>query len=407
VALIANNDEGPRGALQILLAGDDDDRRHEVRRVLGELADPPLEIFETGWSDPNIANGTGPPDVVMLLFSPEHETNAINYLERRAGSPPRPALFALMAEPSPALMRRILRAGADELLSVPLSAADAACALLKISETRRRQERQKGGVVVSVVSAVGGAGVTSLVGNLAMALRYTLNRRVAAVDLDLQSGGLAVFLNVEPDHTIVQLCELDRRLDSIQLESTLTKHPTGIYLLAAPKRIEDCELVYDKTVGIAIDLMRRLFDFVIVDCGRHIDENVVTAWERSDFLFYVLNQSIVAARSAWRFLDLFGRLRLPGLEPAFVIGSYQPHHPISAAQMAHTLGQPILAKIPRDEKVLEQVQVSGRDLWQVGQGSPLLRAIEALAKRLAEGEPAAEPRTRIVSRLLSVFAGLY
>ena len=78
---------------------------------------------------------------------------------------------------------------------------------------------------------------------------------------------MAVFLNLEPERSIMQLCESDRRLDSIQLESALTKHPSGIYLLAAPKRIEDSELVADRTIGEVLDLMRQLFDFVIVDCG--------------------------------------------------------------------------------------------------------------------------------------------
>ena len=118
-------------------------------------------------------------------------------------------LFALVQERSPVLMRRILRAGADELLFLPLDIGDATRALLKISETRRKAERQTGGVVVSLVSTVGGVGVTSLAANLGLALRYALNKRVAVVDLDLQTGGLAVFLNLEPERTIMQLCEGD------------------------------------------------------------------------------------------------------------------------------------------------------------------------------------------------------
>jgi len=252
---------------------------------------------------------------------------------------------------------------------------------------------------------VGGVGVTSLVGNLALALRRNLGKRVAVVDLDLQTGGLAVFLNLEPERTIMQLGENDRKLDSIQLEAALTKHPSGVYLLAAPKRIEDSELVSDKTIAAALDLLRQLFDFVIVDCGGYIDENAVAAWERSDFLFYVLDQSIAAARCAWRFMDLFSRLGLNGVEPAFLLGRYQHNHPINEEQITHTLGRPIFAKIPRDEKILERVQLRAQDLWQVGQTSPLTRGIEELARRLANGEAAIEQSTGLVSRLFSAFSG--
>jgi pilus assembly protein CpaE len=406
VSVLATKTDGRRGTLRVLLVGEAEDRRHEVKTALASLGDPPLEIIETAPGVSSPTNGGPPADVTMVLFNGGNEEASLNYLQTQSEGSQRPILFALVQERSPVLMRRILRAGADELLFLPLDAGDATRALLKISETRRKAERQTGGVIVSLVSTVGGVGVTSLAANLSLALRYTLNKRVAVVDLDLQTGGLAVFLNLEPERTIMQLCESDRKLDSIQLESALTKHPSGIYLLAAPKRIEDSELVSDKTIGAVLDLMRQLFDFVVVDCGGYIDENAVAVWERSDFLFYLLDQSIAAARCAWRFVDLFGRLGLSGVEPSFILGRYQPHHPISEEQITHTLGRPIYTKIPRDEKVLERAQLRAQDLWQVGPGSQLAQAIEDLARRLATGgEASMEQGSGLVSRLLSAFGG--
>jgi len=405
VAVNESQNDGRRGKLRILLVGSSDGHRQEARAAFTDLGDPPIELLESGLGDSSPTNGGPPPDVIVVVFDPTNEEQALIFLERQTEFEPRPALFALVPERSPVLMRRILRAGADELLFLPLDPGDATRALLKISESRRREERQTGGQVVSIVSTVGGVGVTCLVGNLALALRRNFNKRVAVVDLDLQTGGLAVFLNLEPERTIMDLGENDRKLDSIQLEAALTKHPSGIYLLAAPKRIEDSELVSDKTIGAALELLRQLFDFVIVDCGGYIDENSVAAWERSDFLFYLLDQSIVAARCAWRFLDLFGRLGLTGVEPAFLLGRYQPSHPISEDQIAHTLGRSIFGKIVRDEKALERVQLRAQDLWQVGQNSPLTRAVEELAHRLVNGEAAIEQNNGLVSRLFSAFAG--
>ena len=152
----------------------------------------------------------------MVLFNGGNEEASLNFLQAQAETSPRPVLFALVHERSPVLMRRNLRAGADELLFLPLDAGDATRALLKISETRRRGRTSGRGMILSMVSTLAGR-VTSLAGNIALALRYTFNKRVAVVDLDLQSGGMAVFLNLEPERTIMQLCEGDRRLDSIQL----------------------------------------------------------------------------------------------------------------------------------------------------------------------------------------------
>lgn len=405
MSVLGTKTEGRRGALRVLLVGEAEDRRTEVKTALDALGDPPLEIIEAAPGASSPTNGGPPPDVTMVLFNGGNEEASLNYLQQQSEGSPRPVLFALVHERSPVLMRRILRAGADELLFLPMDAGDATRALLKISETRRRAERQAGGVIIALVSTIGGVGVTSLTANMGLALRYTLNKRVAVVDLDLQTGGLAVFLNLEPERTIMQLCESERKLDSIQLESALTKHPSGIYLLAAPKRIEDSELVSDKNIGPILELMRQLFDYIIVDCGGYIDENAVAVWERSDQVFYLLDQSIAAARCAWRFLDLFGRLGLSGVEPSFILSRHMPHHPISEEQITHTLGRSIYAKVPRDEKLLERIQLRAQDLWQVGPGSPLARSIEELAKRLAAGEAVVESSGGLVSRLLSAFGG--
>jgi pilus assembly protein CpaE len=384
------------------LVGQGDEHRTEVRDALAALGDPVLNIEEVE-PDPTAALDTAV-DVTMVLFNGNDELS-LSYLNTRAGQEPRPVLFALLHDRSPDLMKRVLRAGADELLFLPLDPGDATRALLKISESRRREEvHVGGGMIVSLVSLIGGTGVTSLAANLALALRYTFDKRVAVVDLDLQTGGMSVFLNLEPERTIMALAEGTRKLDSIQLESALSKHASGIYLLAAPKRIEDSELVTDATVGATLDLMRQLFDFVIVDCGTHIDANTVAAWERSSYLFYVLDQSIGAARCAWRFVDLVGRLGLPNVEPNFILSRFIPGHPISEDQLSHTLAKPIFTRIPRDEKVLERVQLSAQDLWQVAPNSPLAKSIEDLARRLEVGAEATDPDSQnsLVSRLLNV-----
>jgi pilus assembly protein CpaE len=404
VSALGKKSDGRHGGLRVQLVGEGEEHRSEVRDALAALGDPVLNIEELEPNPDAIPDAAF--DVTMVVFNGNDELS-LSYLNSQAGQDPHPALFALLHDRSPDLMKRVLRAGADELLFLPLDPGDATRALLKISETRRREEvhsNTAGGMIVSLVSLIGGTGVTSLAANLALALRYAFDKRVAVIDLDLQTGGLAVFLNLEPERTIMAMAEGTRKLDSIQLESALSKHASGIYLLAAPKRIEDSELVSDATVGATLDLMRQLFDFVIVDCGTHIDANTVAAWERSSHLFYVLDQSIGAARCAWRFVDLVGRLGLPGIDPNFILSRYVPNHPITEDQLSHTLAKSIHSRIPRDEKILERVQLSAQDLWQVAPNSPLAKSIEDLARRLEVGKQTTDSDSpnSLVSRLLNV-----
>jgi len=401
VSVLGANNETRRGTLRVHLIGENAEQRTACKTALIALGDPPLEIQESALGSPP-APGTA--DVVMVMLA-GNEEQGLQALQACVGQIPRPVIFALLPSRSSGVMKRALRAGADELLFTPLDSGDSTRALLKISEARWRSDRRDGGVVCSFASVVGGVGVSTLVANLGLALRQT-QKRVALIDLDLQTGGLAVVLGLEPEVTILPLIRLDRKLDSIQLESALTKHPSGLYLLAAPKRVEEAELVSDVTVGTVIDLMRQLFDYVIIDCGDHIDENAVAAWERSEHLFYVLEQSITSARCAWRFVDLFERLGLTSLQPRYVLNRHRPAHPITDKQIETTLGRELYARIPADDRAMERAEVTAKGLWQVAPASPLVHALEDLARRIAPsvGVEQTETDPGIFARLKSAFA---
>lgn len=395
--------EGRRSTMKVMLVGAPGEQRTQLKTVLAALAEPEIEIIEgeTATAANLSENVAAPPDATLVMVNGNEEA-ALSFLQSQSLHSPRPSLLAVLTARSAGLMKRALRSGADEILFMPLDPGEATRALLKISETRWRTERREGGVVISITSLIGGVGVTSLAADLALALA-SLHQRVALVDLDLQTGGLAVFLNLDPEVTIMPLVRLDRKLDSIQLESALTKHQSGVYLLAAPKRIEEGELVSDLTVGTVLDLIRQLFDYVIVDCGDHVDENGVAAWERSEHLFYVINQTIGAARSAWRFIDLFERLDLTTLEPRFILNRYSPSHPLTEKAIEATLARPIYAKIPTDDRTFESIEMKAQDLFQLAPSSPVARAMLDLAALVMPRPEAVPIQETFMSRLKSAF----
>lgn len=53
----------------------------------------------------------------------------------------------------------------------------------------------------------------------------------------------------------------------------LCKHESGLYWLAAPKQIEEAELVSAATVEATLKVLRELFDVVLIDCGTHLTES--------------------------------------------------------------------------------------------------------------------------------------
>ena len=376
----------------------------EARRVLANLDDPLLEIVDGPPRPTSTADGKGPEVAAVVLDGAAGSFERIHELDQ---SSPRPVVLALVTERSSALMRRALRAGADEVLFMPLDPSDVTRALLKVTEAQRRSGNGSSlGHVCSFVSLTGGAGVTTISGSVALALSHRCRKRVGLVDLNLQSGGLGVFLNLEPEQTMSLLIDERRPLDSIQLESILTQHASGLRLLAAPKRIEESERISETTIAAVMDLMRQLFDYVVVDCGSHINDNITAAWERSDQLFYVIDQSIAAARSAVRFMDLFSLLHMQ-VKPAFILNRYDARRPVTEELISRTLARPLVAKLASDDLAIERSQMSGRDLWQTSAGSILVRNLEELAQEIVGGHaPESSGRSGgIVTRMLSAIRG--
>jgi pilus assembly protein CpaE len=192
-------------------------------------------------------------------------------------------------------------------------------------------------------------------------------------------------------------------VDSIRLESAASKHFSGLYLLAAPPRIEDGEMVSPGTVESTIGVMLQLFDYVLIDCGHHVNEGTVAAWERAGNVLYVLDQSITGVRATQRFLDLFERLKLKHVSLDLLLNHYRPSHVISLEKIEAALHRPVAFCIPHDEAALAATEAQGDGLSTLPAGSPLLLAVERLATTLigALGATDSAHKPGVLARLIN------
>src|SRR5216683_1492025 len=115
--------------LKILLLAEDQPERAEVRAALAQLGQPKIDVLE---GDPRSAElvGSGEIDAMIVVFSRDADAQ-IAYLQRESREAEHPVLLALLRDRSYSMMRNALRAGAEEVLFLPLDQTEAASALLK------------------------------------------------------------------------------------------------------------------------------------------------------------------------------------------------------------------------------------------------------------------------------------
>ena len=389
---------GRRTRLRVGLAGGSESQRIAVREALAHIREIELEIVDLGDEQPVLQNDPKIALLALLLDAAERERWPARFQIPHPNGP-LPLIVAMLPDRSSDLIQAALRAGADDVLGLPPAPEDALRALLRASEMRRRAERPGDKKVCSLVSVSGGRGASSLTVCLGFAMRQLFDKRTALVDLDLQAAPLSVLLDVEPEHSIADLADPTSPIDSIRLESVVTKLNSGPALLAAPRRIEHTELVFAATVEAAIKVLHDMFDVVLVDCGSHLSESSVVVFENSDYLLYILDQSVTAVRAAQRFLDLYNSLGLKEGQPHLIVNRYRSNEAVTLGQIETALHLPVFATVPFDEAVFKEMQTTGRDLWTISTAANVRRSIENLTRKLITPESLELSKPSLFSRL--------
>jgi pilus assembly protein CpaE len=371
-------------ALTLTIVGGSSGQRQAIRGLIMSITDIDMKLLDDGNGDRTRSGAA--PSIVLIVLSDDYKSwpDEIRELTRET---PDASRLALVGRRSAEAVRVALRAGADDVLFLPLDRDEVSRWLVRRTELGGGTAPPKKAFTCSLASVAGGVGVSSIAITVAFALKRITGRQVALLDLGLQCSALSQLLDIEPDHTIIELVDPTTVVDSIRLESIFCKHQSGLYLLAAPKRIEEAEMVSAATVSAALSTIREMFDFIIVDSGHHVNEASVAAWQHSDSFFYLLNQSVTSVRAALRFARLLEALHLE-VTPSMVLNRYRAEHPVSRQKIEAAIHQPVAFTIPEDEKAFSELQFEGDDPGARTK-SPARRSIENLAREIA-GIPSPE-----------------
>jgi len=128
------------------------------------------------------------------------------------------------------------------------------------------------GKIFTVFGAKGGAGTSTIAVNLATGMAQLKgNPSVALVDMNLLSGDVPLFLNMKSVFNWVEVARNISRMDATYLMTVLQKHASEVHVLPAPMKMgEDASSDSDllSKVERVLEIMRSIFDFVIIDGGR-------------------------------------------------------------------------------------------------------------------------------------------
>jgi len=283
------------------------------------------------------------------------------------------------------LLLRAMRVGSREFLTLPFNPGAMAEALVRASalhSVTRPQSKAEGRLLV-FLGAKGGSGVTTLACNYTVSLAQESGQKTILIDLNLPLGDAAINLGVKPRYSIVNALQNSSRLDASFLSTMLTKHSSGLSVLAAPSELATVQFS-DDAVDKLLKVACEEFDYVVVDAGSRLDLQHTRLYDESSTIYLVTQVGIPELRNSNRLISMLSAAGSPKL--LIVINRYDPRSlEIDEAHLTKALTRPADWKIPNNYAAVRRMQNTATSLME--DDSEISRAIRQMTRAVC-GQPA-------------------
>ncbi len=255
------------------------------------------------------------------------------------------------------LLMRCMRAGAREFLGMPFTHSSMAEALVRAAARKPPTPvaRRAGGRLLVFCGAKGGAGVTAIACNFALALARESSESTLFIDLDIPLGDAALNLGVVPEYSTVDALQNYQRLDSSFLSRLLVSHTSGLSVLAAPGRHSSYRATEDAIEKLLL-VARQNFQNVVVDAGSKLDlTGSADAFNGATTIYLVTQAAIPELRNANRMISQYFHAETPRLE--IVLNRCDTRSPrISEEHIKKALTRTAKWRIPNDYVAMRRMQ---------------------------------------------------
>jgi pilus assembly protein CpaE len=278
-------------------------------------------------------------------------------------TPAMAAVPVLCVAATPDVEERIgfLEAGADDVMARPFDAreveARVEALLLRFQRskdlapiisndglTMARARR-----VVAVYSPKGGVGTTTIAVNIAVAAARSRPDKVVLVDLDLQFGGAAAHLNLDPKQSVADVVRDESAMREPELLRTYAmRHDSGLHVLAAPVMPEAAEQITPEHVSRILTTLLDGYELIVIDAGSQLDERVMTIFEAAEAVVLPVYPEIPALKAVHALLDYLNEAGSIGSKATFVLNNVFAREILKPRDIESALGTKISVDLPYD-----------------------------------------------------------
>jgi pilus assembly protein CpaE len=283
----------------------------------------------------------------VILLEVKDLQKGVGEIESIISRFPRISIIVSCAEKSSEWILETMRAGAVEYLLRPIDEGELLQALRKVGRFwfEKPVEQAKEGKIISVYNPIGGMGATTIAVNLAASLASDTTK-VALIDLNLHSGDVSTFLDINPAYRLSSVTSNIARLDYNFLMSVMTRHSSGPYVLTEPLEVEESLAITPEQIHRIMEFLKGIFDYVVIDCGGPMEGCNLAVFENSRLLLYTTVLSLPAINNAKRYLSALDKKGLRQDRVKLVVNRYLSNADILIKDAEKVLGRSIFLSVP-------------------------------------------------------------
>jgi pilus assembly protein CpaE len=328
---------------------------------------------------------TNPSDKRLFVVHPSttSEIAQLEWLNESVAGQPILALVDPADDPS--MMVRAMRAGAAQVVRLPLQLDDLRAATHRIA-VQFGHSTSKSRLIV-VLGASEGCGSTTIALNLASELGRLRNAPCILGEGAVSFGRLANYLGIQPQLTMYDLVSDLDRLDIERMRQALTKVEDNLLVLVGSyKTISPSTLTAEAAFRL-VDCAKQLADLVVVDSRYQFDELDFDFVSKAHQIVTVAKPTIPSLHSLKLLLDLLARRECFG-QQYVVINQFVKSDPeFSKQAIEAALDVPHVFTVASDPSALRAAENSGETLHKAAPHSYARADITGFARTLM-GMPA-------------------
>ncbi len=340
--------------------------------------------------DRHPASGESVPDVVLIdLTRDQNACFAFAAHLRRL----RPSVCLVacspVQDPSSELLMQAMRSGMQEFLRQPIEATTLQEVLERFIKARGPSAEPEAVEKLTVVmGSKGGVGATTVAVNLGVQLASLTKKRVVLLDFARPLGHVSLLLDLQPRFSIRDAIESLERLDSHYFTGLLTRHKSGLEILAGTTDPDEWFHIPVPVLPRVVNVAQSSCDYLLMDLGS------VYSSEWSSVLHLARTIVVVAQADVpamWTLERHVAAMKGFGLDPdrlQIVINRWHRNDDEALKAFEKKVKRSIFARIPNDFRQVSEAVNLGAPLSRNHQ-DPLMSRFRQMASQLAGVAPPA------------------